>query len=728
MATLTVTNTKDFRGDNLSNITDIVYQANAVATFSASQFDGAQISTSVHLDAGVHNVLTRIFMDDDHSISAANWTFANFGANDIVRFVGTADVDSIHGSRHHDEIFGQGGGDILFGDAGNDAFVYTGTVNPVPADIINGGTGIDTLVLRSPGETPFNFTLSQLTNVEIVDLVTAGSQVIVKGDQIGTTGKIAQVRFLAEDTSLIVNGAAVDLFTVSMAGADPRITINGLASTANRLVGSNTDDTINGGSKNDILDGALGDDTLNGGAGIDTASYSHARAGVTVGLGPGVNATGGAGFDTLIGIENLTGSVFADRLVGNDARNQLDGGNDRDMLVGGLGFDTLIGGSDNDLYVLADVSFATPFASKSRVFDRVVENEFGGTDKVLVQRAGNVGAYQLGANVENGAIVGGSVFTLRGNDLLNVLDGNIAANSLFGHGNNDTLIGRAGADLLDGGAGDDTLIVEDAGDQITELAGQGSDTVIASVSYALGAGDAVEEFRTSDVNATTAINLIGNELAQRINGNAGSNILIGGGGIDILDGRGGNNSYNVDSTTDVVVEAAGQGTDNVNTSVSYTLDAGIAVETLRTTAATGADAINLTGNEIANFVTGNAGSNSIDGKAGNDTLTGIGGNDFFVFSTALNAATNVDTIVDFVVANDTVRLENSIFAGLAIGTVSADAFHIGRAAADAEDRIIYDNATGALLFDSNGSAAGGAIRFAQLTTGLALTNADFVVI
>ncbi len=50
------------------------------------------------------------------------------------------------------------------------------------------------------------------------------------------------------------------------------------------------------------------------------------------------------------------------------------------------------------------------------------------------------------------------------------------------------------------------------------------------------------------------------------------------------------------------------------------------------------------------------------------------------------------------------------------------------AAADAEDRIIYDNATGALFFDSNGSAAGGAIRFAQLTTGLALTNADFVVI
>ena len=69
-----------------------------------------------------------------------------------------------------------------------------------------------------------------------------------------------------------------------------------------------------------------------------------------------------------------------------------------------------------------------------------------------------------------------------------------------------------------------------------------------------------------------------------------------------------------------------------------------------------------------------------------------------------------------------------IFTGLAAGTLNADAFHIGAAAADAEDRIIYNSATGALSFDSNGNAAGGVIRFAQLTAGLALTNADFVAV
>ena len=101
----------------------------------------------------------------------------------------------------------------------------------------------------------------------------------------------------------------------------------------------------------------------------------------------------------------------------------------------------------------------------------------------------------------------------------------------------------------------------------------------------------------------------------------------------------------------------------------------------------------------------------------------------FVFNTALNAATNVDTITDFDVANDTIHLEGSIFTTLpATGAISADAFHIGAAAADAEDRIIYDSATGDLFFDSDGSGAGGSVRFADLATGLALTNADFLMI
>ena len=88
----------------------------------------------------------------------------------------------------------------------------------------------------------------------------------------------------------------------------------------------------------------------------------------------------------------------------------------------------------------------------------------------------------------------------------------------------------------------------------------------------------------------------------------------------------------------------------------------------------------------------------------------------------------MDTITDFSVPADGIRLKNGVFAGLPTGMLAADAFHTGAAAADAEDRIIYNNLNGALSFDSNGSAAGGMTKFAQLAAGLLLTAADFVIV
>jgi serralysin len=127
-------------------------------------------------------------------------------------------------------------------------------------------------------------------------------------------------------------------------------------------------------------------------------------------------------------------------------------------------------------------------------------------------------------------------------------------------------------------------------------------------------------------------------------------------------------------------------------------------------------------------VEGNAGANVINGGAGNDTLYGDGGADSFLFNTMLNAATNVDRLVDFNVAADTIHLENAVFTNLPGGALAAGAFTVGAAAQDADDRIIYNAATGALTYDSNGSAAGGATMFALLPTSLALTHADFLVV
>ena len=207
----------------------------------------------------------------------------------------------------------------------------------------------------------------------------------------------------------------------------------------------------------------------------------------------------------------------------------------------------------------------------------------------------------------------------------------------------------------------------------------------------------------------------------------------------------GNDNFYVDNAGDVVTEVAGQGTDRVLSEVSYALAAGISIETLSTTNPFGTAAIALAGNELANTVYGNFGNNTLYGGGGNDTLAGydgddtlVGGagadsmtgglgNDAFRFDSALGAG-NIDTIGDYGVADDVIQLDDAVFTGLAAGALAAGAFNTGAAATQADDRIIYNSATGALLFDADGNGAGAAVQFATLAGGLALTASEFLVI
>ncbi|SFX25124.1 S-layer family protein, partial [Pseudomonas sp. NFACC43] len=108
-------------------------------------------------------------------------------------------------------------------------------------------------------------------------------------------------------------------------------------------------DTLHGGAGDDLLYSGTGNDLLDGGTGNDTASYAHATAGVTVDLGLlAAQDTGGAGTDTLGGIEHLIGSNFNDTLSGDGANNRIDGGLGHDVLNGGGGDDILIGGLGNN--------------------------------------------------------------------------------------------------------------------------------------------------------------------------------------------------------------------------------------------------------------------------------------------------------------------------------------------------------------------------------------------
>ena len=141
----------------------------------------------------------------------------------------------------------------------------------------------------------------------------------------------------------------------------------------------------------------------------------------------------------------------------------------------------------------------------------------------------------------------------------------------------------------------------------------------------------------------------------------------------------------------------------------------------------GAGKDSMSGGAGNDIMSGGAGNDSMSGGAGNDNLTGDAGLDQFVFSTALGLD-NVDKILDYSVTDDTIRLDDTVFTTLRIGALPAGAFATGASATEADDRIIFNASTGALLYDADGSGAGLAIQFATLSglTGT-LTAEDFIV-
>jgi Ca2+-binding RTX toxin-like protein len=304
------------------------------------------------------------------------------------------------------------------------------------------------------------------------------------------------------------------------------------------------------------------------------------------------------------------------------------------------------------------------------------------------------------------------------------LTGNEFSNNITGNRGDNAINGGGGADTMTGGAGNDTYQIDNTGDVVNELA---NNAIVTPFSFTLQPGASIEILRTYGSATTTPINLTGNEGFQIIFGNAAANTLDGRGGSDRMTGNDGDDRYFIDNAGDEVVEFTNQGTDTVIAATSYSLAAGSAVEILRTFGSATLTAINLFGNELANNVQGNNGPNLLAGRAGNDIIFTGGDTDAIRFDTALSPS-NIDTIVDFSVVLDTIQLDDAVFAGLPTGTLAAGAFRIGAAAQDADDRILYDGASGSLRFDPDGSGGGGASVFAVLSTGLALTNNDFVVV
>ena len=271
----------------------------------------------------------------------------------------------------------------------------------------------------------------------------------------------------------------------------------------------------------------------------------------------------------------------------------------------------MLGGLGDDLYIVDSTS------------DVITENASEGYDTVQSSVT-----FTLASNVEKLTLTGSSAINGTGNALDNVLVGNSAANTLTG------------------GAGNDTYYVS-TGDAVTEASSAGTDTVYADVTWTLGSN-----IENLVLTGSAAINGTGNTLANKLTGNAGNNTLSGGTGADTMLGALGDDTYVVDNTGDVITENAAEGTDLVQSSVTYTLAANVENLTL-----TGTSAINGTGNASDNVLTGNSAVNTLTGGAGNDTLNGGTGADKLIGGTG-NDTYYVDNTSDAITENASEGIDN----------------------------------------------------------------------
>ncbi len=432
---------------------------------------------------------------------------------------------------------------------------------------------------------------------------------------------------------------------------------------ADRLNGDDKDNTIFGLAGDDVIDGGLGNDRMYGGLGNDTlvvdttgdVVIEFPNQGIDT-VNSFINYTLGAHLENLTLQGNAldgTGNNLDNIITGNDADNTLNGlaGNDtldsgggNDTLIGGEGIDRMSGGVGNDTY----------FVDNSG--DTIIELANQGNDIV-----NSSVSYILGNNLENLNLIGFSPIDGTGNDLSNIITGNDANNILSGLAGSDTLNGLGGEDTLLGGEGNDSLSGGTGNDR---LQGEiGNDVIdggidIDTVSYAnsiggvvvnidetsnyqnlggapliptsipistaseptftIAAGTARDGFGTTDIlrNLENIFGsqqddvLIGNRLANRIEGFGGNDVLIGNAGADILDG--------------------GAGTDLASylrdTSVTIDLSAGTAIDGFGNTD-TLISIENVTGSAGDDTIIGNADANIIFAGAGNDTVSGRGGND-----------------------------------------------------------------------------------------------------
>lgn len=486
----------------------------------------------------------------------------DLGGNDTLR--GHAGDDILNGGLGNDMLFGGAGSDTILGGDGND--ILDGGDG---GDNLEGGLGDDTYfvddsddeVVETAGQgndtvnTSVNYQLSADQEIEQLTAIGTTGLVLVANDLgVVITGNIGNDVLVGGSTNDVLDGGigsdgmfggfGDDIFYVDNAGdsiferadegTDTVITTlatygldDGLeiligAAGAQALSGNGTDnivsglegnDTLNGLGGNDTLLGGAGDDEINGSVGRDTASYAAATSGVTVTLQAqnGAQDTVGEGQDTLISIENLTGSIFADTLTGSGLVNEISGGEGDDELIGLAGGDILSGGAGSDTLTGGNGFDLLDGGANDDVL-------FGGNgDDVLLGGVGddtlfgNDGADNLEGGQGQDNLVGGrGADQVDGGDNNDVLAGSAGADDLVGGAGNDSLDGGGGADTLSGGEGIDVLYGSFGRDTMTGGAGADTfdfDNTSESGRFAGGA-DIITDFSDGDIIDVSGIDAI----------------------------------------------------------------------------------------------------------------------------------------------------------------------------------------------------------------------------
>ena len=413
------------------------------------------------------------------------------------------------------------------------------------------------------------------------------------------------------------------------------------------LIGSAFNDRLTGASNSNVLTGGRGSDTLDGKGGIDTADYSPENIDhVVVQLQDGGAGTGGEfssttqqiSTDTLLNIENVTGTQGNDTITGNSDDNVLDGRGGDDTLDGGFGDDTLIGGGGTD--TASFTSHDTISFPLSEV--NTITLGLSGADGVATRSEVFNGLRLI---VETDVLRG--IANVTGSSRPETITGNELANTLDGGGGSDVIDGGLGNDELFGGDGTNTVtfashdgVLLAFGLDTIVLGFQGRYTrlgIISNAPFQIGTVETDELF--------SFLNVIGSNRAENITGEGHSNTINGRGGNDIIDGAFGNDTLIGGDGIDTVSYASHDRA--TSSGVTVTLNSG-AIDGSGTATVSGqaeTDILrgfeNVSGSNHADTITGNDQDNTLEGRGGDDTLNGLGGNDTYDFRGTTNLGLDV---------------------------------------------------------------------------------------